>query len=67
MWNSFEMPFFHSFGMIFFWLIFIAVIVLVIKASIKNNKTAMDILDERLAKGKITKEEYNELKKKLEE
>lgn len=63
-------------GMWFGWLFWIAVIVLVVilvlklPASNKNNnsnKTPMDILKRRYAKGEITKEQFEQMKKDINE
>ena len=59
----------------FFWIFVIAIIVLVIQYIIKNqnqidrgsNKNALNILEERYAKGEIEKKEFEEKKKDLSE
>ncbi len=63
-----------GFGGAFMWLIGILIIGLVIYLIIgggtsagKREDEALRILKNRLAKGEITKEEYEELKRKLEE
>ena len=43
----------------------IAVILFISKKILSSNKKEMNILKERLAKGEITKEEYDNLKKEL--
>lgn len=56
------------FGMFFFWVVFVGVVALVIKSLTKNqesNKTALDILKERYAKGEINKAEFDKKKKDL--
>ncbi|MCP4598458.1 SHOCT domain-containing protein [Neptuniibacter sp.] len=59
----------HGFGMVI-WLLFLAVmIVLIVKAlsgRVKASSTAIEILDERYAKGEISEEEYLEMKAELE-
>lgn len=64
-----------GFGWIFmflFWIVVIAVIVYVVKlvaASPKSQgpeETAIDILKKRYAKGEISKEEFEEMKKTLQ-
>ena len=62
----------HFWGMHSFWWLFWLIIILwAIKASQKttyhktDNETPLDILKKRFAKGEITKEEYEEMKKTL--
>ncbi len=59
----------HGFGMVI-WLLFLAVmIVLIVKALSgrgEASSTAIEILDERYAKGEISEEEYLEMKAELE-
>ena len=62
----------HFWGMHSFWWLFWFIIILwAIKASQKNtyqkttSETPLDILKKRFAKGEITKEEYEEMKKTL--
>ena len=43
----------------------IAVIIFISKKILSSNKKEMNILKERLAKGEITKEEYDKIKKEL--
>lgn len=61
-------------GMFFgflFWIIIIALAYFLIKSLIEHNKSngteksALDIAKERFAKGEITKEEFEEIKKNL--
>ncbi len=62
---------FHSgymgFGMGFGWIVFIIVIGMIIYLLFANKKTPKDILDERFAKGEISKEEYEEALKALKD
>jgi putative membrane protein len=55
--------------MIIFWIVIIGVIFYLINKNgnkeIFRNRTPLDILKERYAKGEITKEEYEEMKKDL--
>lgn len=66
----------HGWGMIWWWiiglLILIAVVWILVKSFNKNTptnkesgKTALDILNERYARGEIDKKEYEERKKDL--
>ena len=70
----------HGFGGFgwFGWLIVIVIIVVIVllirdnssrqhSENIRQSQDPLDILKERLAKGEITKEEYRELKKELED
>ena len=59
---------FHGFGWIF-WLLIIGLIFFLIRSgsdsSNKSDKSALDILKERYAKGEISKEDFEEKKKHL--
>ena len=59
---------FHGFGWIF-WLLIIVLIFFLIRSasdsSNKSDKSALDILKERYAKGEISKEDFEEKKKHL--
>lgn len=55
-------------GMWLFWLITLVIIIVLIGTFFKQSKsseTALDILKKRYAKGEITKNEFEELKKTL--
>ena len=65
---------FGGIGMILFWMLLIAVVVLVVRGVIGNNSTGhnapspqtpLEILQTRYAKGEISKEEYEEMKTAL--
>ena len=65
---------FGGIGMIPFWVLLIAVVVLVVRGVIGNNSTGhnppspqtpLEILQTRYAKGEISKEEYEEMRTAL--
>lgn len=66
----------YGFGGIFMWIIFIVIVVLVIYFIVSSTKgknegssskeSALDILKKRYAKGEISKEEFERIKKDLE-
>ncbi len=65
---------FGGFGMILFWVVFVAAIALVVKALIGSGdkrttreKTPLDILKDRYAAGEITRSEFEEIKHDLVE
>ena len=70
MWYS-NYPIFHGFGgffMILFWIAVILIVVsLVKKGSGGEKETAEDILKKRYARGEISKEEFERMKKELRE
>jgi len=61
-----NMTMFHGFGMLIFWII---IFFLIFNIFLKDKKISMekplDILKKRLAKGEITKEEYENLKESI--
>ncbi|AXH13036.1 SHOCT domain-containing protein [Halarcobacter bivalviorum] len=59
-----NMTMFHGFTMLIFWFIIFFLLLSMFK---KEKSSAIDILKKRLAKGEITKEEYKQMKKTLEE
>jgi len=69
-WYS-NFPFMHGFGgifMILFWVVLIfAIISLVRKGSNNKKETSEEILKKRYARGEISKEEFERMKKDLRE
>ena len=59
---------FHGVFMLLFWILVIYGIVMLVKRSPTSagKNTALDILKERYAKGEITKEQFEGMKKDLE-
>jgi putative membrane protein len=60
---------FGSIFMILFWIFLVYLIVVVLRRgglSVNNENHAMDILKERYAKGEITKEQFESMKKDLQ-
>jgi len=55
--------------MVIFWVAFVALSAWIVKAIFvgraESNGNAIEILDERLARGEITKKEYSSIKKEL--
>ena len=59
---------FHSIGMFLFWGLIILIVYWTFKedyAVSKINKTAIEILDERYARGEIDKDEFHQKKKRI--
>ncbi len=68
MWGWRMMGFMGPFMMIVFWIVIIVVIVLIVRwvkssAGHAPGESALDILKKRYAKGEITKEEFENMKK----
>lgn len=62
-----NMTMFHGFGMLVFWVIVIFLFFSLFNNQKSENKeTALDILKKRLAKGEITKEQFDSLKKTIQ-
>lgn len=59
-----NMTFFHGFSIFVFWAI---VFYLIISINKKEKSSALDILKKRLAKGEISKEEFESIKNTLED
>lgn len=59
-----NMTIFHGIGMLIFWGIIISLLYFLFCKN-KSNNEALDILKKRLAKGEITKEEFEILKKSM--
>ena len=59
------MTMFHGFWMFIFWIILFFIIFSLFSKD-KENQSAIDILKKRFAKGDITKEEFESMKKTLE-
>lgn len=61
-----NMTIFHGLSMFVFWFILIYLLFSIFNKSEKASKeSALDILKKRLAKGEITKEQFDEIKKSL--
>ncbi|TLP39253.1 SHOCT domain-containing protein [Arcobacter arenosus] len=61
-----NMTMFHGLGMLIFWfIVFFLIFSFFSKDKEKKEETPLNILKKRLAKGEISKEEYDELKKTL--
>jgi len=63
---SMNMTMFHGIGMIIFWTIVIFILVsLFSNNKEKKDDSALDILKKRLARGEISKDEYESLKNSM--
>ncbi len=61
-----NMTMFHGLGMLIFWIIVFFLILSIFEKDKEDKKeTPLDILKKRLARGEISKEEYNNLKDSL--
>ncbi len=64
---SMNMTMFHGLGMIIFWGIIVFLIISAFKSnSCEQKDSALDILKKRLAKGEISKEQFDELKQTVQ-
>lgn len=63
-----NMTFFHGFGMLIFWtiIIFLFVSIFSTNSNNSNKESGLDILKKRLAKGEITQEQYESIKKTIQ-
>lgn len=62
-----NMTMFHGFGMLIFWVIIVFLLFSLFNNQKSENKeTPLDILKKRLAKGEITKEQFDSLKKTIQ-
>ena len=70
MWYN-NYPFMHGFGgvfMILFWILLIVVVIFLVKKSLSGpggGESAEDILKKRYARGEISKEEFERMKKDI--
>tara|TARA_B100001063_G_C16745612_1_gene547303 strand:+ start:239 stop:445 length:207 start_codon:yes stop_codon:yes gene_type:complete len=60
-----NMTLFHGLGMFIFWIIIFFLLFSIFGKDKNEKESAVDILKKRLAKGEITKEQYEEIKKSL--
>lgn len=65
MFGHMDMPLFHGFGMFVFWFIIIFILYKIFNKNNDQKESAIDILKKRYAKGEITKEQFEEMKKTL--
>lgn len=66
--NDFFFPRMFGFGFLptfIFWAVFVYILVMIIKGSKSHGKSPSDILKDRYAKGEITKEQFESMKKDL--
>lgn len=69
MWNNY--PFMHGFGGIFtilFWILLIVIVIYLVKRGLSGTggeETAEEILKKRYARGEISKEEFERMKKDI--
>lgn len=62
-----NMTFFHGFSMLLFWGVIIFIIFSLTKNSKESSKeTPLEIIKKRLAKGDISKEQFDSLKKSIQ-
>ena len=71
MWYN-NYPFMHGFGgifMILFWILLIVIVIFLVKKSLSvsggRGETEEDILKKRFARGEISKEEFERMKKDI--
>lgn len=60
-----NMTIFHGLAMLVFWIIFFFIIFSFFNSNNKNTESVYDILKKRLAKGEISKEQFDDLKKHI--
>jgi putative membrane protein len=61
------MTIFHGLGMVIFWAIIVFLFFSLFKSNNEQKKdSALDILKKRLAKGEITKEQFDEIKQTVQ-
>jgi putative membrane protein len=61
-----NMTMFHGFGMLVFWVIVFYLLFSLFNSKKKDMETPFDILKKRLAKGEITKEQFDSIKKTIQ-
>ncbi|MGA1931729.1 SHOCT domain-containing protein [Arcobacter sp. YIC-464] len=60
-----NMTIFHGFAMFIFWIIIFFILFSLLNKKEHKKDSAIEILQKRLAKGEISKEQYEEIKKTL--